>query len=112
MLDERSLFPPAFRYLISMWHVYLLELVDGRIYTGLTSTTPDERWLRHRSGRGGQFTAKHPPRRLIWSEPHENKSTALRREAQLKRWSHAKKSALAAGSVAALKVLSRGGNRS
>ena len=95
-----------------MWHVYLLELTDGRLYTGLTSTTPNERWLRHRAGRGGPFTATHPVRRLLWSEPHELKSTALRREAQLKRWSHTKKAALAAGDAAALKSLARGTNRS
>jgi predicted GIY-YIG superfamily endonuclease len=44
---------------------------------------------------------------LVYSEEHPAFSSARRREAQVKRWTRAKKEALAAGNSAALHSLAR-----
>jgi len=43
------------------------------------------------------FTARRRPVDLVYSEPHASGLDARRREAQLKRWTRAKKNALITG---------------
>ncbi len=45
------------------------------------------------------------PVELLYSEPYPDRSSAIKRERQLKRWSHAKKLALINGDIAELKRL-------
>jgi hypothetical protein len=45
--------------------------------------------------------------RIVYSERHPNLGSARKRELQLKKWSRAKKEALIAGDLAALKKFSR-----
>ncbi len=78
------------------YHVYILRLQDNRLYVGSTSNL-NRRLAEHRSGSGSQATAKSPPTHLLYSETFPDHHSALLRERQLKRWSHAKKLALAEG---------------
>jgi putative endonuclease len=73
--------------------VYILQCCDGSYYVGCTSDLR-ERERVHNEGHGAEHTAAHGPVRVVYSETHESWPAARRREAQLKRWSHAKKKAL------------------
>jgi putative endonuclease len=78
------------------YFVYILRCSDGTLYVGSTSDLT-ERERRHNEGRGAAYTAGRMPVRLVYSEAHESWPAARKREAQLKRWSRAKKEALIDG---------------
>jgi len=73
-----------------MYYVYLLECADASIYTGIT-TDVARRFGEHQRGVGGHYTRTHGTRRVLYSEPHQTRSTALKREAEIKRWPREKK---------------------
>ena len=77
------------------WWVYILRCRDGSLYTGAT-TEIARRLGQHQAGQGGAYTAAHRPVALAYAEITRNRSSALRREAALKRWPRAKKLALIA----------------
>jgi putative endonuclease len=56
---------------------------------------------------GTKYTAGRLPVRVVYSEGHKSRSAAQQREAQLKRWSRAKKQALVDGDSPSLHVLAR-----
>ena len=61
----------------------------------------------HNTGLGAAHTSKRRPVRLMHVEEHATRSAAMRRERQLKGWSHAKKNALVRRDLAALHSLSK-----
>ncbi|PYR73199.1 MAG: hypothetical protein DMF87_26375, partial [Acidobacteria bacterium] len=75
---------------------------DGTLYTGL-ARDPHERMKVHNSGKGAKYMRSRLPVSLVYVEPCESLSAALRRERQLKPWSRAKKEALIAGDTTSLK---------
>jgi len=76
-----------------MWHVYILRCADGILYTG--STTDIERRIKeHNRKKGGGCTRRRLPVKLIYKETHPNRSSAQRREAEIKSWPRKKKLAL------------------
>jgi len=86
---------------------YILRLKSGQLYIGST-TDLDQRYKDHCSGKACRTTQLDPPLALLYSEKLENFSDARKREAQVKRWSRAKKEALVARDLSKLKELSRG----
>jgi len=86
------------------WVVYMIECLDGSIYTGMSSDV-ERRWNEHNDVMGSKYTGSHRPVRLLWTETHNDKESAERREMQIKRWTHRKKLALASGDLALLKRL-------
>jgi len=85
---------------------YLLRLESGAFYAGATRDL-ERRYREHSSGNGCRTTQIDPPVELAHSEELESYETALRREAQVKGWTRAKKEALAAGDLQRLKQLAR-----
>ena len=85
---------------------YILRLRSGALYPGST-TDLDRRLAEHRSGTGGRTTQLDPPVQLSYSEEHLTFSEARRREAQVKRWTRAKKEALVAGNKSLLHKLAK-----
>ena len=77
----------------SSWFVYMVKCKDGSIYTGISNDVED-RIKEHNSGQGGKYTASKRPVRLIFQEEQTDKSSALKRERQIKNWSRVKKEAL------------------
>lgn len=73
-----------------MYYVYLLECVDGTIYTGITTNVP-RRFKEHQSGKGGHFTRSRKVKRILHTETHADRGAALKREAHIKRLSRQKK---------------------
>jgi len=92
-----------------MCFVYILRTFDNSLYIGVAENV-DERMATHNSGKGAEWTKTHRGGRLVYSEPHLTLSSARKREAQLKKWSRAKKEALIVGDFATLKALSRRGS--
>ena len=88
------------------YFVYILRCADGSYYVGSAEDVA-ERVKRHNSGDGAEYTARHRPAVLVYSEPHPNEASAILRERQLKRWSRAKKEALIAGDEERLCKLSK-----
>jgi len=76
-----------------MWFVYVLLCSDGSFYTGI-SNDPRKRFSEHKKGRGGAYTRSHKPVKIIYTEKQLDKSTALRREAEIKSWNRSRKEAL------------------
>jgi len=86
--------------------VYILRLLSGAYYVGACHDLP-RRIRQHLSGAGSRQTVIDAPISLVYSEEHPNFVLARRREAQLKRWSRAKKEALILGDRNVLQALSK-----
>ena len=67
-----------------MWHVYILECRDGRLYTGITNDL-DRRVRQHRKGTGAKFTRSFGAGAIVYCERLATRALALRREAAIKR---------------------------
>ena len=87
-------------------YVYLLRCTNCTIYVGQTHDI-ESRMERHRSGTGARHTAQNKQFEVIYTEGPMSFDDALARERQLKKWSRAKKQALAGGNLDQLRQLSR-----
>lgn len=76
-----------------MYYVYLLECGDGSIYTGI-ATDVERRFQEHVRGRASRYTRARKALRILYAEEHPNRSSASKREAQIKKWSREEKLAL------------------
>ncbi len=76
-----------------MYFVYILECADGTLYTGITTDT-ERRLEEHKRGVAAHYTCAHKPVKILYTEEHENRSSALKREAEIKKLSKEKKLAL------------------
>jgi putative endonuclease len=76
------------------YHVYLLKCADGSIYTGITNDLK-KRLKNHRDGTASKYTRAKGASRFIYSEVAANRSVALKREAEIKKWPRLKKLELA-----------------
>lgn len=70
--------------------VYLLRCGDGSLYTGTTDNIA-RRLHAHQSGRGAKYTRSHLPVELVYQLELPDRSTALRREAAIKKLPRSKK---------------------
>jgi len=86
------------------WFVYILKCSDKSLYTGSTQNIP-RRISEHNSGHGSFYTHVFGPVKLLWQEAHPTQSSALKREAQIKRRTRKKKEALIQGNLQILKKL-------
>ena len=75
------------------WYVYMLRCGDGTLYTGMTDDV-ERRLAAHRSGKGAKYTRGRGPLALVYTEEQPDKSSALRREFQIKKLPRERKSAL------------------
>ncbi len=80
----------------SAYWVYLLLCADDTIYTGIT-TDVTRRLEQHKKGLGGAYTRSHGAVRMLHTEKKKDRGSALRREAEIKKWTRAEKLAYASG---------------
>ena len=66
------------------WFVYMLRCGDGSLYTGYTDDV-SRRLAVHQSGKGAKYTRSRLPVELVYREELPDKSSALRREAGIKK---------------------------
>ncbi len=86
-----------------MWYVYIVECKDGSLYTGVT-TNPARRLQEHQHA-GSHYTSYNPAIKLVYTERFPDRSSALKREAEIKGWTRRQKSALIADGRLTLKRL-------
>jgi len=86
------------RYTVRVpWHVYIAQARTGRYYVGIT-TDPQERITEHNCGEGSRFAINQGPFILVYvSSPFPDKSSARKREVQIKKWTQEKKKKLIKG---------------
>jgi tRNA/rRNA methyltransferase len=92
-----------------MWCVYILKCSDGSYYIGHTNNI-QERITRHNAGQAAKWTASRLPARLAYRETYQTERQAVKRELQIKKWSHQKKKSLITGDLKTLKILSKSRN--
>jgi putative endonuclease len=74
-----------------MFWVYVLENPEGKFYIGQTGNLAERIKDHNRIDMfEGHFTRKNGPWRLVWSESHDSRSSAVLREHQIKRMKSAK----------------------
>lgn len=73
-----------------MYTVYILECVDGSLYTGIT-TDMDRRLQEHKEGTGANYTRAKKVKHVVYTETCANRSEASKREAAIKKLTRAEK---------------------
>lgn len=71
---------------LAQWFVYILRCADNSLYTGIT--TDIEKRLKQHNGlekNGAKYTRGRQPVNLIYQEPSASRSTASKREIEIKR---------------------------
>lgn len=75
------------------WSVYIILCSDNSYYTGI-STDPFRRFSQHTEGSGARYFRKCLPLEIVYLEHGHTRSSATRRESQIKNMSKNEKSAL------------------
>ena len=85
------------------WFVYMLSCSDGSLYTGI-ATNVQRRFAEHaqmsepgltKPRRGAKYFLGRRPLAVVYTEGNHNRSSASRREAEIKRLSPSAKRSLA-----------------
>ena len=66
------------------WQVYIIICKDNSLYTGIT-TDVQRRFAQHLTGTGAKYFRGHSPLRLVYLEDGHDRSSASRREAEIKK---------------------------
>ena len=66
------------------WQVYIILCIDNSLYTGIT-TDVQRRFAQHLAGTGAKYFRGHSPLRLVYLEDGHDRSSASRREAEIKK---------------------------
>ena len=77
-----------------MWYVYMVRCSDNSLYTGITIDVERRVNEHNSSGKGAGCTRSRQPVKLVYREVQPDRSSALKREAGIKRMSKQKKEEL------------------
>lgn len=78
----------------SIWHVYMVECTDGTLYSGVTTDLVRRITEHNSSEKGAKYTRAKRPVKLVYSEELPDRSTASKREYELKQLPREEKLAL------------------
>ncbi|WP_321389254.1 GIY-YIG nuclease family protein [uncultured Desulfuromusa sp.] len=87
------------------WQVYIILCSDDSLYTGIT-TNIQKRFAQHASGKGAKYFHCCSPCQVVYWESDHDRSSASRREAQIKKLSAENKRQLIASSANKLEKIS------
>jgi len=73
-----------------MWFVYIIQCIDGSLYTGSTNNL-DKRFEAHKNGKGAKYTRSHKPKRIVFFKKYAEKIVALKKEREIKNLTHKEK---------------------
>lgn len=65
------------------WTVYILLCADDTLYTGITNNL-SRRLAQHESGKGAKYLRGRTPLTVVYRETLPDKSSALKRELEIK----------------------------
>ena len=74
--------------MVAQWFVYMLELNDKSIYTGICKGDLDKRMNEHQDGKGSKYVMSRLPFELKWSKSGFTASQAMKEEYRIKQMSH------------------------
>src|SRR6266702_2167372 len=74
-----------------MYYLYIIECVDKSLYTGITTDVERRVEEHNTSVRGAKYTSSRRPVRVVFSEKHSDRSSASKKEAQIKKLSKREK---------------------
>ena len=77
------------------WLVYILLCSDNSLYTGIT-TDIARRFRQHAAGHGAKYFRSRQPVEVVYREAEHSRSSASRREAQIKALTRTEKDRLLA----------------
>lgn len=72
------------------WFVYIALCADKSLYTGIT-TDVKRRFEEHKKGTGAKYTKAKHITKIVYQEKKRNRSSALKREAQIKKLTRSEK---------------------
>ena len=73
------------------WYVYIVKCSDNSLYTGITVDL-ERRVVEHNtSKKGAKYTKSRRPVHLVYSETHQDRSSASKRESAIKKLSRSEK---------------------
>jgi putative endonuclease len=79
------------------WSLYIIEASDSSLYTGIT-TDVERRFEEHLQCRkGAKYFNGRSPIKVVYREDGHTRSSASRREAEIKKLSRSEKKSLIAG---------------
>ncbi len=81
------------------YFVYILECSDKTLYTGIATDVQRRLDEHNSSDKGAKYTKIRRPLRLLYSEESENRSSASKREYEIKKLSREKKLELIKGNL-------------
>ena len=67
-----------------MYFVYILLCADGSLYTGIT-TDVERRFKEHANKIGSNYTSARGAVKIVYTEKQKDRSSASKREAEIKR---------------------------
>lgn len=65
------------------WQVYIILCSDSSLYSGIT-TDIERRFRQHAEGRGAKYFRGRQPLQVVYLENHHSRSSASKREHQIK----------------------------
>lgn len=79
-----------------VWFTYILRCRDNSYYVGITNNL-QKRIKLHNAGKGSKYIKSKLPVELVYFEEYSDKSSARKREIQIKGWTRIKKEKLIKG---------------
>lgn len=76
---------------MSSYYIYILRCCDDTLYTGITTDIKRRVDEHNDSDKGAKYTKLRRPVKLVYSEESLNRSTASKREYEIKKMSRLKK---------------------
>ncbi|NQY20856.1 MAG: GIY-YIG nuclease family protein [Campylobacteraceae bacterium] len=73
------------------YFVYILECSDGSLYTGITKDINKRLDEHNYKDKGAKYTKARRPVKLLYQESQSNRSTASKREYEIKKFTRVKK---------------------
>ncbi len=80
------------------WCVYMILCTDDSLYTGITNNI-QARLAQHTNQRGAKYFRGRKPRRIVYLETGHTRSSASRREVQIKKLRRVEKDRLIASQI-------------
>lgn len=77
----------------SPYYFYMLRCADSSLYCGITNDV-QSRLKEHNVGKGSKYVRSRLPATLVYAEEHADISSALKREAEVRKWSKIRKEEL------------------
>ncbi len=66
------------------WFVYIIHCTDDSLYTGIT-TDIEKRYKQHATQKGAKYFRGRKPRQLVYIEGEHDRSSATKREIEIKK---------------------------